>query len=261
MDCKTARLLLDFIRPGTPELEAAEADAVDGHLAHCPECDTLARQERRVDHVLGKAMRQVEVPDGLRARLLARLEAERGDWYRHRFGHGVRALLAVAAAVLVVWGLWWWYQPGRQAVDLEGFYGPATMAQLTREEVTNSFRRLGVEAPLPEDLNYAFLSSYGVTELPGHAGKKVPWLEFVDRQERRPRVGDRPERPNRVRVYIVSDREFDLKDLPQGPQLSLSGSEFKLTVVPRPVTPYAYLILHTGEDFDWLKPPRERDAI
>src|SRR5262249_33084840 len=163
MDCKTARLLLDFVRPGTPELEAAEVGALDGHLAHCPECDTLARQERRAEAALGKAMRQVEVPDGLRAQLLARLEAGRGDWYRHGFGHGVRAGPAVAACVLVVWGLWWWYQPGRQAVDLVGLYGQATMAQPTREGVTNSFRRLGVEAPLPEDLNYAFLSSYGVT--------------------------------------------------------------------------------------------------
>jgi hypothetical protein len=241
--------LLDFVRPGTPELEAAEADAVDGHLADCPECGALARHERRVDHVLGKAMRQVEVPDGLRAQLLARLEAERGDWYRHRFGHGVRALLAVAAAVLVVWGLWWWYQPGRQAVDLEEFYVRAAVAQPTREDVAGSFRRLGVDAPLP-DFNYAFLSSYGVTELPGHPGKKSPCLEFVDRQGRR----------NRACVYIVSDREFDLKDLPPGPQLSLSGSEFTLTVIPRPGTPYAYLILHTGKDFDWLK-PREQDAI
>jgi hypothetical protein len=249
MDCKTARLLLDFVRPGTPELEAAEVGALDGHLAHCPECDTLARQERRAEAALGKAMRQVEVPDGLRAQFLARLEAERGDWYRHRFGHGVRAVLAVAACVLVVWGLWWWYQPGRQAVDLEVFYGSRAVAQPAREDVAASFRRLGVDAPLP-DFNYAYLSSYGVTELPGHPGKKSPYLEFVDRQDRR----------NRVCVYIVSDREFDLKDLPQGPQDSLSGSEFTLTVVGRPGTPYAYLILHTGKDFDWLK-PREQDAV
>jgi hypothetical protein len=249
MDCKTARLLLDFVRPGTPELEAAEARALDGHLAHCPECDTLARHEHRADHALGKAMRQVEVPNGLRAQLLARLEAERGDWYRRQFGHGVRAVLAVAAAVLVVWGLWWWYQPGRSALNLAELHAQDTVAQPRRVEVAGVFRRLGVDAPLP-DFNYACLNSCGITELPGHPGKKVPWLEFVRTEDRH----------LRVRVYIVSDKEFDLKDLPQGPQPSLSGSDFTLTVVPRPSTPYAYLILYTGKDFDWLK-PREQDAV
>ncbi len=36
MDCKTARLLLDFYRPGATVLERADADALEGHLAACP---------------------------------------------------------------------------------------------------------------------------------------------------------------------------------------------------------------------------------
>src|SRR6185437_4010371 len=85
MDCKTARLLLDFVRPQAPELPAEEDGVLQNHLDHCPDCHSLARGERQLDERLGKAMLQVEVPAGLREHLLARLEVERGDWYRRRF--------------------------------------------------------------------------------------------------------------------------------------------------------------------------------
>src|SRR5947199_10073810 len=106
MDCKTARLLLDFDRPGAADLERADADALEGHLAGCPQCDALAHSERQLDATLGRAMRQVEVPDGLRAQLLARLEAERGAWYRRWYGHGFRALAAAAAVLVLLWVRW-----------------------------------------------------------------------------------------------------------------------------------------------------------
>ena len=49
MDCRTARLLLDFARPRPAELAAEEAAALEGHLTGCPECDSLARTERQLD--------------------------------------------------------------------------------------------------------------------------------------------------------------------------------------------------------------------
>src|SRR5438067_13660259 len=97
MDCSTARLLLDFARPRAGDLGPVEAEELERHLAHCIECDAMARAARRADEHLGAAMRQVELPDGLRAGLLTRLDAERGRWYRQRFGHALRALACAAA--------------------------------------------------------------------------------------------------------------------------------------------------------------------
>src|SRR5712671_2771679 len=102
MDCRTARLLLDFARPGSIELEASELTDLDGHLGGCSECDTFAHAERLVDSRLGPAMRAIAVPPVLRGRLLARLDVERFTWYRRRV---VPAVLTAAALLLAVWGL------------------------------------------------------------------------------------------------------------------------------------------------------------
>ena len=65
MDCRTARHLLDYARPRVPELDRPDQEALDGHLAVCPECDALARAERQFDEHLGQAVRDVPVPQGL----------------------------------------------------------------------------------------------------------------------------------------------------------------------------------------------------
>src|ERR1700752_2772031 len=98
MDCNTARLLLNFARPQARDLDPEEAGDLENHLDRCSDCHGLARGERRLDERLGQAMRQVEVPAGLREQLLARLEAERGDWYRRRFGHTMGPAAAPAGA-------------------------------------------------------------------------------------------------------------------------------------------------------------------
>src|SRR5947209_7636374 len=114
MDCKNARLLLEFARPGGRELEAADAEALHQHLAECSECAALAHDEQRADEHLGRAMRDVPVPAGLRERVLKRLSVERDAWYRRWL---VR--WAAAAAVLLAVGLlgyhYWFGQ--RPALD------------------------------------------------------------------------------------------------------------------------------------------------
>src|SRR5579864_8425046 len=90
MDCKTARLLLDFARPQAVELETRDADELASHLDQCPDCGPAAHAERRLDECLGRSMRQIEVPANLRPNVLTRLHAERADWYRHRLGNVVR---------------------------------------------------------------------------------------------------------------------------------------------------------------------------
>ena len=76
MDCKTARLLLEYARPNSHELDETEARALEEHLAGCTDCDQQTGAERRADEVIGRAMRAVDVPDQLRSRVLARLAEE-----------------------------------------------------------------------------------------------------------------------------------------------------------------------------------------
>ena len=243
MDCKTARLLLDFLRPGAAELERADADALEGHLAGCPQCDALAHRERQFDSALGRAMRQVEVPDGLRAQLLARLEAERGAWYRRWYGHGFRALAAAAALLLLVWGWWYWHAEQARPVQPEAVVEAFNLSRTNRDEVQASFKALGVVAELPRNLNYAYLLSHGVRELPGHPGTKVATLVFSH--------NDRL-----ALVYVVPARQFDVKDAAS----DFSGYAFKLKVVAPPGDPYPYLVLFNGESDDWLKAPEPAAA-
>src|SRR5262249_43950502 len=108
MDCKNARLLLEFARPQCAELEATDAEALERHLADCPDCATLAQYERRLDERLGQAMRAVPVPQDLRKRLLNRLAVERDAWYRRWLVRAAGLVGAAAAIGLVVWaGINW----------------------------------------------------------------------------------------------------------------------------------------------------------
>src|SRR5262245_18752627 len=106
MDCKTARLLLHFDRPGTPDLAGADADDLRRHLAECPECRPAADAERRADVKIGRAVRDVPVPEDLRARLVSRLKKDRSAWYRRRVvwpvGVAAAVLLAAASGLLLL---------------------------------------------------------------------------------------------------------------------------------------------------------------
>ena len=238
MDCKTARLLLDFDRPGAPELERPDAAALEGHLAGCPQCDTLAHSERQLGSALGRAMRHVEVPDGLRAQLLARLEAERGAWYRRWYGHGLRVLAAAAALLLLVWGWWYWHADQARPVQPEAVVETFNLSRTNRDEVQASLKSLGVVTELPPHLNYAYLLNHAVRDLPGHPGTKVAHLIFNH--------NDRL-----ALVYILPARQFDVKAAAS----DFSGYGFKLKVVGAPGDPYRYLVLYNGESADWLNAP------
>ena len=104
MDCSTARLFLDFNRPGGRRPRRFRRRGTRTSPGACTECNALARADRRLDHHLGRAMRAVELPAGLRDEILHRLEAERGDWYRRWFGYAARGVAAAAVLLAVVWG-------------------------------------------------------------------------------------------------------------------------------------------------------------
>jgi hypothetical protein len=249
MDCKTAQLFLEFTRPHADELAADDLRALDDHLASCPDCGALAQNERRIDEHLGRAMRAVEVPDRLREHLLARLEAERGDWYKRWAGHGLRAAIAAAACLLLVVGGVYGYSQylhwNRPALDPEKVYQTTIDQERSppgRAEVEKSFQAIGVKTVLP-DLNYRYLTAHGMGEFQGVV---VPLLVFNQ---------DDNERRNNAEVYVVSDQQFKLEELTANWQ-SPGGYKRSVMILHQPGAAFAYVIVYSGDSFDWLNPPQ-----
>jgi hypothetical protein len=262
MDCRTARLLLIFHRPGAGELDPVDGDALDTHLTGCPDCASLAGAERASDEKLGRAMRQVEVPAGLRDRLLARLTVERGDWYRGWYGRWARYATAAALLFLTVWGVWAFYPRQRPALDLRELVEQTNQVRPGPAEVSESWKRLGVPALAPECFKTAFLTGHGVAELPGHPNIRVPFLAFAS-GEKRPaanRPAPAPGVYDFALVYVVSEKQFDLQSLVNPP--SDKGYHYRLMVLgPRggeyaPGEEVGYLVFYTG-DISWLLEKQE----
>jgi hypothetical protein len=242
MDCKTARLLLSFHRPRAGDLDADDARALEEHLAVCAACDAASRAERRLEQHLGKAMRAVEVPDGLRTRLLDRLAAERPPVPFPRPRRRFWKPLVAAASLLLVLGLYWiWHEAKKPELDPEHVAQVATAVRPGAEGAEQSLRRLGVRAVPPPFLNYAFHTTTARCELPGYPGKEVGYLEFEQVKERGKGAVDF----KRVRVFVVSERQFNLKGLEES-----AFPEYHLDV-RRENSSFVYLIFYTGENYDW----------
>jgi hypothetical protein len=241
MDCTTARLLIDFARPHAGELEADDAAALERHLAGCPDCDRLRHAERQAEERLGRAMRAVEVPPGLRDQLLARLDSERSDWQRRRFARAFRAVAALAAVLLLAWGCWRWLGGRPARIDAPRVWQEYAFERPDRAGVEKSFQREDVAVVVP-DLNYALLTAHGVGELPGYPGRFVPLLVFHrDHLE--------------AVVFVLDVRHFEVPDF-EPP----SGSPYHIERLNPAGERFIYLVLHNGEDLEWLKNPQPPPA-
>jgi hypothetical protein len=243
MDCKTARLLFDFARPQCGEIDSAELAAFEQHLAACPECDALARAERGVDHAFAKAMQAVEVPAGLRNRVVARLERERGDLYLRRFGHAGRLAAAAAAIALIVWGVYAWRQSHRPIVDMEQAWEDAhnrLVAPPSPEVLAEYFRGQGYDGGFPQNLKYSLLTDYGMGRF---QGKPVPQLIFLP-----PQGGGRI----RAAVFVLSAKEFNLTKSPKDYQCP-AGYPDKVELWSDDRAGCAEVVQYTGETADWLR--------
>ena len=250
MDCRTAQLLIDFARPQARELPDEDLRAFEDHVAGCPDCSTMAANERRIDEHLGKAMRAVEVPDTLRSHLLNRLDAERNDWYKHWAGHGMRIAVAAAACLLLVVGGAWGYsqyryanrpEPNLELVKTEIF--EFAVSPPDRVKVEKWFKEeWGIATVLP-DLKYKYLTTKGEGVF---QGQKVPQMVFnLNDETKTPAIHE-----NAV-VYVLSDRHFKLSELATG-EPSISGYAYNVSVLHQPGGSYAYIIVHTGNTLDWL---------
>ena len=246
MDCRTARNLLDFNRPHASELDRIDRDLLAGHLAHCPDCDTLARSERQLDDHLGKAVRDVPVPQGLQERLLRKLREEREGWYRKQLGRGLRIVAAAAALFLVGWfGFSAWQQhnlPRPGEGDLVEVFAPTTPDDRVAAE--NWFLGRRIKTNGPADFAYQYLSpNYAIKEF---RGKKVPCLTFLRQEGEQPRAV--------AYVYILSKEQFQLGELSE---LSKPYSPRFKVEIRKPSPEYAYVIVYSGNLDDLLVKPEQ----
>jgi hypothetical protein len=236
MDCRTARLLLAFSRPGGSELRPAEAAELETHLHTCPECDALARSERRVDEHLGQTVRDVPLPVGLRQRIMDRLRKDRAASRRRWL---VRAGSVAAAVGLVALSGLLWAALSVPALPVEQILNDAHEFQASRDSanVTRWFQeKYHVSAEAPREigdvpLNYFYLADYGLESL---QGKLVPRLLFVRGS-------------NSARIYLVSDWQFRIKDIADGAQFPGSVT---VTVWQHPSNPHlAYVVVGSLDPF------------
>src|SRR5262249_2863349 len=109
------------------------------------------------------------------------------------------------------------------------------------EEVEKVFGKMKVNTQVPDNYNYAFLSHYGMAELPGSDGQLVPRLEF---RSTTPRGVER-----RAVVYVPSAKQFKLESLARETGID-RGYDSKLQV--RFGKDFAYLTFFNGPNLDWL---------
>jgi hypothetical protein len=257
MDCNTARLLSEFHRPRAGDLESADQASLERHLLTCPDCGPLHQAERRLDEAFARAMTRVDVPDRLHEHLLARLEVDRIDRARNRLGHFVRAGLAAAVLLLLIFGGWAFWRNYREhqrtrlnvpdIVEAEKNRS-RLRTSLTLEQAEADYRARGQkitlssEVRLPNDLNYNFLRAETVAPLPGVVGVQVPCLIFADKD-----LGRYAE------VYILSAHQFDFSNVPPSVNDAYQGWKVEFVIVKHAAGQLAYVAVYNGDNLDWLR--------
>ncbi|MCS6851401.1 MAG: DUF3379 domain-containing protein [Gemmataceae bacterium] len=221
MDCRTARLFLAFVRPGASEFDAADAAALEEHLADCPECSLLAEHQTRSDAALHRAMNAVSVPEGLRERILQRLAASR----RRRLWPAAVAAASLALAAALGYGL---LLPSPVAFDLEHeVFHQSSQLGMEPEQVEQVLAAQGIATTLPRQFHYLSLIHFGLEEF---HGQRVPFLLFL-------RDGEW------ARLYVVDQRHFDVQALMAQTRADSGGCTVE--VIPGPPGT-AYVVVYTG---------------
>lgn len=204
MDCNDARFYLRFRHSGPDDLGPDVVTDLDRHLADCPRCAAEATASRRFDAAVGRAMRDVPVPAGLRAKLVADLSARRGNVLRRKAYRYAAVAASLLLAVGIAAGI---FSAARPTLETDTLVQSAD-EQLDAPAAEQAVRRwLAAEGlpPLPDPFDFALYLTHGTEPVQGRA---VPVVVFRH-----------PQGPGYAKVYAFRDTQFKLKDV-KGAQAS-----------------------------------------
>jgi hypothetical protein len=219
-------------------LEGSEAAELDAHIIECSACHHYAQDLERLDTHLGTAMRAVAVPHGLKEQIMQRLAADQASLHRRWAARVMRGVLAAAAGVLIVWGVWNWLTPSRPTIAAEEVVHDYNHVRPYQEATDAQLKNFGFRRAAPNFVNYAFLiGEPSIAILPGTEGWKkpvqVPQLVFADQNQR-------------AVVYAVPRGKYNV-------ELDSVAPGYTYTLDHTEKGEYTYLILHTGKDCNWLR--------
>jgi hypothetical protein len=171
MECRLAQILVPFAE--TPqELSVEDRQALEEHLAHCPQCGALVSRERAFHNRISRSMMDVPVPGGLRAQIHTSLAIDRSRVLRRKLIQSAAAIAAVLLIALAGWS--WWNRP--QTVDLTSV-GALEEQQVgtSPDQVAYVFNKQGLPIDWPPDFDPDLLRDELKVEFMGH---RVPRLIF-----------------------------------------------------------------------------------
>lgn len=223
MDCNLARTLLVL---GRTEMQEADAQSLDLHLANCPACQQGYRAQYAFDQAMAKAIKNVIVPTDLHRKLLTQVYAHQGALLRHKlYRWGSLAALVMVCSGLAVGGYW----KTRPQINTDQL---AFQVEIEREEaqatVENWLLAQDLPRELPVDFEYHLHSFHGFAEI---EDRLVPMLQFQQGADF-------------ARVYFIRDSKFNFENL-QDAQRSLVRIKTYSNPDQRGLR---YLILYTTED-------------
>lgn len=234
MDCRTVRFLEEFARPAE-QLDHAITEDLRRHCAGCPECESHHQRTYSIEATFVNAMRNITVPADGAERVKSVLRSQRRQSLARRF---LRLSAGTAAAAMLLLGCWLgydWLRDRQETLNVERISNDVFMALAnpSPDSVEGWYLERGTTMTPPPDFRYSLLAYYDYADL---QGKRVPLLVFTRGSEQ-------------ARVFVLSQRQFDLKDaIAHGQEL---GSGCKAIVREHPTDKrFAYLVVFNGPSLD-----------
>jgi hypothetical protein len=196
MDHTTARMMASLLGRHGSELTSEQADAdaaeLDAYLALHPDCAALVRADKAIDDRMAVAMKAVDVPAGLKAKILDATATQRGSWFRNRAIAGS----AVAATVFLgIGGVIGYQILNAPTLHLESIVAEADDP---RGEVDRLFRGRSPFNP-ERPFNMNLMATAGMSKF---QGRDVPTLYFLNVSKNA-----------HAKVHVVRDNDFHWKGL------------------------------------------------
>ena len=229
MECHDALQLLAFVNRPNEELDAAERAALREHLEKCPDCGARLNAERRGDDVLAAVMRDVPVPGDLKAKVLKRLTAERGEasWRSiKRVSMAAAAVILIGATASVAWIVWPLPKITRDYLIQE-----IVPDNWSKEQVEEYFKEQGLLIQAPTDFNYQWLQQAEVVEFKGRRVAKLTFSRTDDKAAI-------------AQVLIISSKQFRTNEIDSNEEIA-GTTRIRIHHNPN-FDEFTYLIFYRG---------------